>query len=61
MSTAKQQVPADYWACACVKRDRQGTMKAVKMHPPTAKRCRVCGCQRPPEKATSEQPRRDSC
>ena len=31
------------WACACVRRDRHGKIKAIKLHPMTTKSCRVCG------------------
>jgi hypothetical protein len=34
----------DFWACACVKRGRDGVLKAIKLNPPERKRCRVCGC-----------------
>ena len=34
----------DMWPCACVKRDRKGVMKAIKMHTATTSKCRVCGC-----------------
>ena len=35
------------WPCACVRRDPNGTMNAIKVHPITTKRCRVCGAERP--------------
>ena len=31
------------WACACVRRDRRGKIKAIKLHPMTTKSCKVCG------------------
>ena len=37
---------ADWWVCACVKRDKAGRMKAIKRHSPQTKRCRVCGCSK---------------
>jgi hypothetical protein len=41
----------DYWACACVKRDRRGNMKAIKLHHPAQEKCRTCGCTKPPPEA----------
>ena len=38
-----------YWVCACVKRDRQGNLAAVKMNHPSIKRCRKCGAVPPPK------------
>lgn len=35
------------WPCACVKRGRDGTLKAIKLHPKETKKCRVCGSPRP--------------
>lgn len=32
-----------HWACACIKRDRKGNLKAIKLHPLATKRCEVCG------------------
>lgn len=46
---SSKPVPPDYWPCACVKRDRQGNLKALKMNPPMKKYCRACGCVRPPK------------
>lgn len=37
-------VPAGYWPCACVKRNRTGKMTHIKLLPPEKERCRVCGC-----------------
>lgn len=42
------KIPPGWWPCACVKRDRRGVMKAIKFHPGTTKRCRVCKAERPP-------------
>jgi hypothetical protein len=44
------EIPAGYWACACVRRNKDGTLKAIKLHAPVRKKCRVCGCKRPPAK-----------
>ena len=35
---------ADWWPCACVKRDKAGNMKAIKLNHPDLKRCLVCKC-----------------
>lgn len=43
-------IPSGYWACACVKRDSKGNMKAIKLNPPSSKRCRVCKCTPIPDK-----------
>jgi hypothetical protein len=37
-----------HWACACVKRGRDGKLKAIKLHPRTTKDCRVCGSKQYP-------------
>lgn len=34
----------DWWPCACVKRTRKGRMSHIKLHHPSAKKCRACGC-----------------
>lgn len=39
---------ANYWPCACVKRNRDGLMTHIKLLPPTERKCRVCGAIRPP-------------
>jgi hypothetical protein len=38
---------AEYWPCACVKRDRAGKMKAIKMIHNSKTKCRKCGCTKP--------------
>lgn len=35
------------WPCACVKRDAQGALTAIKVHSYSVKRCRTCGAERP--------------
>ncbi len=35
--------PETHWPCACVKRERNGKMKAIKLHPLAVKYCRECG------------------
>jgi capsid portal protein len=48
--TQKPLLPAkkdDYWPCACVKRDRNGNMKAIKLNHPQVTQCRVCKCTKP--------------
>ncbi|MBC8867902.1 MAG: hypothetical protein H8E44_00705 [Planctomycetes bacterium] len=37
----------DGWPCACVLRDSEGNLDAIKIHPITSKRCRVCDAERP--------------
>lgn len=49
----REAVPAPaptpgHWPCACVRRDRAGNLKAIKMHPPSVNKCRRCGATRPP-------------
>lgn len=44
-----KKIPDGYWPCACVKRDRKGNMTHIKMHPPTAKKCKTCDATRPPK------------
>ena len=42
-------VPPDYWPCACVKGGSVAKRRPsthIKVHPPTAARCRVCGATR---------------
>ena len=34
-----------HWPCACVKRDRAGRLKAIKLHPNSVQRCPVCGAK----------------
>ena len=38
---------AEYWVCACVKRDRAGNMTHFKGHCQTVTRCPKCKCERP--------------
>jgi hypothetical protein len=40
-------VPYKQWACACVKRGRDGKLKSIKVHPETQKYCRVCHAKKP--------------
>jgi hypothetical protein len=42
-------IPPGYWVCACVRRDRAGNLSQIKFNPTRVKRCRKCGCERPPE------------
>ena len=44
-----KEKPANFdkwWPCACT-RHRKGVLTGIKMHPPTTKVCRVCGCSKP--------------
>lgn len=53
----REDLPANFsewWPCACVKRDKQGSMTNIKCHHPDTKRCRVCGCNRPPKSIDKE-------
>ncbi|MES2598614.1 MAG: hypothetical protein V4662_24985 [Verrucomicrobiota bacterium] len=38
--------PETHWACACIKRDHHGRLKAIKLNPIKRKSCRVCGSHR---------------
>jgi hypothetical protein len=40
-------VPDDYWPCACVRRDRAGNLRKIKLNSPQTARCPVCKCVRP--------------
>jgi len=39
-----------HWACACVKCDRKGKLKSIKLHPIAKTSCRVCGAKQRPRK-----------
>lgn len=43
------KIPEGYWPCACVRRDENGNMTHIAMHPPTRRMCKVCGSTRPPK------------
>ena len=43
VSPPSRITPETHWACSCVRRDRAGKIKAIKLHPMTTKSCRVCG------------------
>jgi hypothetical protein len=53
-------VPAGYWPCACVRRDRQGNMRAIKFHAPKVRRCAVCKCERPDDFVAEELRKADN-
>jgi len=36
-----------HWACACVKRDRDGKLSAIKLHSQRHVWCPTCGAKRP--------------
>lgn len=44
-------IPPGYWPCACVKRDKAGTMSHIKLNPPRCRVCRTCKCKKPPASA----------
>lgn len=46
MSNAND-IMSTYWACACVKRDKDGKLKAIKLNPNSRFSCRVCGSRKP--------------
>ena len=53
MNANKTNIPAasfgeTHWACACVKRDRKGQLKSIKLHTVAVKSCPVCGCKQIP-------------
>lgn len=37
----------NWWPCACVRRDRKGNMKDIKLHHPDTTKCDVCKAKRP--------------
>ncbi len=41
---SKQVIPPGFWACACVRRHKDGRLKAIKLNHPDRKKCRKCGC-----------------
>lgn len=38
-----------YWSCACVRRDADGAVRAIKTNHPQIQRCQVCKMWRPDE------------
>lgn len=35
------------WPCACVRRDKAGNLKSIRINRPSVKKCMACGCARP--------------
>lgn len=49
LNQKRNQPPDDWWPCACVKGGnwRKGKPSThIKLHSPSTKKCRVCGCTR---------------
>lgn len=39
----EKRIREEGWPCACVRRNRHGALKAIKLNAPELERCRVCG------------------
>lgn len=46
MSELRPAPKSEYWPCACVRRDRAGNLKAIKLNHPAVLACRVCKAKR---------------
>jgi hypothetical protein len=44
----------DYWPCACVKRDRDGNPRKVRLNHKSVKKCSVCKLNRPESMGTQD-------
>jgi hypothetical protein len=42
----REEIDRDYWPCACVRRDKAGSLAQIKLHHKSKSKCRVCGCTR---------------